>query len=347
MFFASDNSGPVHPSVIDALAAVNQGHVMAYGHDPVTERAVAMVRDVFEAPEAAVWFVGTGSAANALALACLSEPFDAICCSRVAHVFEDECNAPEFYTGGAKLLQVGAEDDKFTADELRTEFERWPRSLHTSQHGPVSITNVTERGTLYSLDEIRAISDVAHEQGVKLHLDGARFANACVALDVTAAEMTWKAGVDAVSFGGTKNGLMGVEAVVVFDPDLALDFELRRKRGGHLFSKGRYLAAQMEAYLTNDLWHDLARRSNASASRLVEGLQGTGRVDFLWEPQANMVFPSFAASAHRRLSEAGAIYHLWQGNPAGPTDADVSCRLVCDWSISDKDIDRFVDLVAA
>lgn len=345
MFFASDNSGPVHPSVLEALTSANTGHVMAYGNDPVTARAVARVREVFEAPEAAVWFVGTGSAANALALACLSQPFDAICCSRVAHVFEDECNAPEFYTGGAKLLQVGAADDKFTAAELEAEFARWPRSLHTSQHGPVSITNVTERGTLYTLDEIRAISEVAHRQGVRVHLDGARFANACAALGATAAEMSWKAGVDAVSFGGTKNGLMGVEAVVVFDADLAQDFELRRKRGGHLFSKGRYLAAQMEAYLTDGLWLELAERANRKAARLVRGLKDAGSVDFLWRPEANMVFPVFPAHVHRRVLAAGAVYGLWQGDPDGAPELPVSCRLVCDWSISETDIDRFTDLV--
>lgn len=346
MFFASDNSGPAHPSVLTALASANDGYAMGYGNDPITERAVEKVRRVFEAPEAAVWFVTTGSAANALALATLSRPFDAICCSRVAHIFEDECNAPEFFTDGAKLLWVGAEDDKFTAAELEAEFARWPRSVHTPQYGPVSITNVTERGTLYTPGEIRAIADVAHAQGAKVHLDGARFANACAALGVNAADMSWKAGVDAVSFGGTKNGLIGVEAVVVFDPGLAQDFELRRKRGGHLLSKGRYLSAQMDAYLTDDLWLDLARRSNAATRRLVEGLAATGLVEFLWEPQANMIYASFPASAHRRVRDAGAVYSIHEGDPYGDPDAHVSCRLVCDWSIDADAIDRFVSVLA-
>ena len=163
MFFASDNSGPVHPKVIEALARANEGYAMAYGADAITERAVQRVRALFEAPDAAVWFVATGSAANSLALACLSRPWDAICCSPSAHIYEDECNAPEFYTGGAKLMRIGDVEDKFTAQALAAEFARWPRSVHTPQYGPVSITNVTERGTLYTLPEIRAIADVAHK----------------------------------------------------------------------------------------------------------------------------------------------------------------------------------------
>ena len=345
MFFASDNAGPVHPKVIEALARANEGHAMAYGADPITERAVARVREVFEAPDAAVWFVATGSAANSLALACLSRPWDAICCSPSAHIYEDECNAPEFYTGGAKLMRIGAVEDKFTADALAEEFARWPRSVHTPQHGPVSITNVTERGTLYTLPEIRAIAEVAHGQGVRLHLDGARFANACVALGCSPAEMSWKAGVDAVSFGGTKNGLMGVEAVVVFDPDLAGDFELRRKRAGHLFSKARYLAAQMDAYLTDNLWRDLATRANRAGARLATGLRAVEGLRFRWPPEANMLFPELGAPRLRRAKEAGAQVNLWSGDLGGA--GDVACRLVCDWSIGDAEIDRFVSLVSS
>lgn len=346
MFFASDNSGPVHPKVMEALAAANAGYVMAYGDDPITRRAQERVREVFEAPDAAVWFVPTGSAANSLALACLATPWDAIYCARAAHIHEDECNAPEFYTGGAKLLLVGAEEDKFNAAELQAEFDRWPRTLHNPQHGPVSITNVTEKGTLYSLDEIRAISDVAHANGLKLHLDGARFANACVALNATAAEMSWKAGVDAVSFGGTKNGCMGVEAVVVFDPDLARDFELRRKRAGHLFSKARYLAAQMDAYLNDDLWRDLAAKANSSGQRLADGLRQTGSAGFPWEPGANMIFTTLPSAAHARAMNQGAVYGLWADGLGDDPAAQLLCRLVCDWSMTDAAIDRFVEAVS-
>ncbi|MXQ07896.1 low specificity L-threonine aldolase [Alphaproteobacteria bacterium GH1-50] len=343
MFFASDNSGPVHPKVIEALARANDGYAMGYGNDPLTARAIERVRDLFEAPEAAVWFVTTGSAANALALACLSEPWDSIYCSPAAHIFEDECNAPEFYTGGAKLMTIGDQADKFTAEALAAEFARWPRSVHTPQHGPVSITNVTEKGTLYSLDEIRAIANVAHGQGLRLHLDGARFANACVALGATAAEMSWKAGVDAVSFGGTKNGLMAVEAVVVFDRDLARDFELRRKRAGHLLSKGRYLAAQMDAYLTDDLWLEMATSANRAGQRLAEGLRQDERIGFPWAPEANMIFAELPSVAHRRAREAGAVYHVMSGDP--DRDPTALCRLVADWSAQDADVDRFIDLV--
>ncbi|MDJ1015907.1 MAG: beta-eliminating lyase-related protein [Paracoccaceae bacterium] len=346
MFFASDNAGPVHPKVMEALSAANEGWAGAYGVDPVTKRAIEKVRTAFEAPEAAVWFVPTGSSANSLILAAMAQPWDAIYCSPSAHIFTDECNAPEFFIGGAKLMRVGDREDRITAEALEAELESWPRDVHTPQHGPVSITQVTEKGTLYQPDEIRAISDVAKAQGMKLHMDGARFANACSALGISAAEMSWRSGVDAVSFGGTKNGLMAVEAVVIFDPALAETFELRRKRAGHLFSKHRYLAAQMDAYLTDGLWLEMAAAANRASARLADGLRNVPGAAFWWEPGANMIFAEFPRAAHRRAMEAGAVYSLWNGGLDGDPDESVGCRLVCDWSMPDERVDRFLDLIA-
>lgn len=203
---------------------------------------------------------------------------------------------------------------------------------------------MTERGTVYSLAELQALCDVAKEFGLPVHLDGARFTNALVALGCTPAEMTWKAGVDVVSFGGTKNGLMGVEAVIFFDESKAWEFELRRKRGAHLFSKHRYLSAQMSAYLTDDLWLRSARQANANCARLVQGLRAAG-AEFLHAPDANIVFASFPRSLHKRLHDAGAVYHLWGAELEGD-DADemLPCRLVCDWSIEAEQIDQFLAL---
>ena len=217
---------------MEALARANDGYAMPYGNDPLTARAIEKVRDVFEAPDAAVFLVATGTAANSLCLATLSRPWDTVFCARFAHAHVDECNAPEFFAGGIKITTVGSEDDKFTADELEVAIAQWdPANIQNPAHGPVSITQVTQRGTLYSLDEIGAISRVAKSHGLALHLDGARFSNAAVALGCSAADMSWRAGVDAVSFGGTKNGLMGVEAAVIFDGDKAEEFARRRKRG--------------------------------------------------------------------------------------------------------------------
>lgn len=340
MRFASDNSGPVHPNVMEALAAANQDWALPYGNDDITKRAQAAVRDIFEAPDAAVYFVATGTAANALALATQTQPFDTIFCTPEAHIEEDECNAPEFYTGGAKLTLVESQDALMQPHALKAAIDKLG-SVHGPQAGAVSITQVTERGTIYTLDQIAEIARIAKAVHLPVHLDGARFANACRALGCTAAEMSWKAGVDVVSFGGTKNGLMGVEAVVLFNPEAAWEFELRRKRGGHLFSKNRYLAAQMDAYLTDGLWLEMAGLANAAAAKLTAGLRAIDRVRFDHPPQANMLYVSFPRADHVKLHEAGAHYTSF-GPLKGAPEERIGARLVCDWSMPDEHIETFL-----
>jgi threonine aldolase len=342
MFFASDNSGPVHPQVMQALSDANTGYAMPYGDDPLMEDVRQTLRDLFEAPDAAIYLVATGTAANALALATLGQPWQTVFCAPVAHIHEDECNAPEFFSGGAKLTLVPG-GDRMSAKALRGTIEgEETRGVHGPQRGPVSITQVTERGSVYTLGELGALCAVARGFGLPVHLDGARFANALVALECSPAEMTWKTGVDAVSFGGTKNGLMGVEAVIFFDPAKAWEFELRRKRAAHLFSKNRYLAAQMQGYLRDDLWLTSARRANAACARLTAGLRAAGAA-FLHEPQANMVFAAFPRAAHRRLHDAGAMYSTLAGDDP---DEMLGARMVCDWAITDTQIDEFLSHLA-
>lgn len=345
MYFASDNSGPVHPQVLAAMTQANQGYAMAYGDDPQMEQVRAQLRDLFEVPEAAIFLVSTGTAANSLALATLCSPWQTVFCSPVAHIHEDECNAPEFYSGGAKLTLVPG-GDKMTAQALRGSIEgEETRGVHGPQRGPVSITQVTERGGVYSLDELRALTGVAKEYGLAVHLDGARFANALVALECSPADMTWKAGIDVVSFGGTKNGCMGVEAVIFFDPAKAWEFELRRKRAAHLVSKHRYLSAQMLGYLGDDLWLKSARAANANCARLTAGLRAAG-AEFVHAPDANMIYAALPRHVHQRLHDGGAVYHLISGPLAGERDEMVVMRLVCDWSIPDELIDRFLGLLS-
>lgn len=344
MYFASDNSGPVHPQVLAKLAQANDGYQMAYGADALMNEVRDRIRSIFEAPGAAVYLVATGTAANSLALATLSQPWETVFCSPVAHIHEDECNAPEFYSGAKLTLVPGG--DKMTPEALHGAIlAEETRGVHGPQRGPVSITQVTERGSVYSLDELQTLCSVAKAYDLPVHLDGARFTNALVALNCSPAEMTWKVGVDAVSFGGTKNGLMGVEAVIFFDESKAWEFELRRKRGAHLFSKHRYLSAQMAAYLEDDLWLKLARQANENCARLADGLRAKG-ASFLHEPQANMIFASFPRARHRQLHKAGAVYHLWGAELDGSDDTeDLACRLVCDWSISADQIDQFLALL--
>ncbi|ETX15403.1 threonine aldolase [Roseivivax halodurans JCM 10272] len=343
MNFASDNAGPAHPNVIEALSRANEAHVAGYGADELTARVRHRIRHLFEAPEAAVELVATGTAANSLALATLCQPFQTVFCSTTGHIHEDECNAPEFYTGGAKLTLVPG-GDKMDAGALRdTIAAEESRGVHGPMRGPVSITQITERGNLYALDEIRALTDVAREYGLPVHLDGARFSNAVVALGCSPAEMTWKAGVDVAVFGGTKNGLMGVEAVIFFDPKAHREFEYRRKRGGHLFSKFRYLAAQMDAYLDADLWHRLAGEANARCAELARGLEGVATLRN--RPQGNMIFADMPARAHKALKAAGAEYYLWEGDLEAAGDEDMlTARLVCDWSVSTEDVARFCEI---
>jgi len=342
MFFASDNAGPVHPQIMGRLTQANEGHAMPYGKDAIMDEVRDAIRTTFEAPQAEVYLVATGTAANALALACYTQPWQTIFCSTTSHINEDECNAPEFYAGAAKLTVVDT-DDKMTPVALRRAIEKHPDgNVHGAQRGPVSITQVTERGSVHTLDEIRALTAVAKEYSLPVHLDGARFANALVALGCTAAEMTWKAGVDVVSFGGTKNGCMGVEAVVFFDPAKAWEFELRRKRGAHLFSKHRYLSAQMAGYMQDDLWVTMAQQANDNAAHMVAGLRAAGAT-FLHQPDANMIFASWPRRIHQKLHDAGARYYIWNGSLEGDDpDEFLGARLVCDWSIGKPAIDQFL-----
>lgn len=346
MFFASDNAGPAHPSVMQALMDANTGYQSGYGADTLMDDVRGMVRDMFEAPEAAVFLTATGTAANAILLATMANPWDTIFCSPMAHIHEDECNAPEFYTG-AKLTLVPAENAKMTPATLKSAIEaEESRGVHGPQRGPVSITQVTEKGTVHSLNELRALTKTAHDFGCRTHLDGARFSNALVSLGCSAADMTWKSGIDTVSFGGTKNGLIGVEACVIFDPDLAWEFELRRKRGGHLFSKHRYLSAQMKAYLTDNLWHDLATAANSNCKRLADGLRAHAPAKFLFEPDANMIFVDLPRRDHKRLLDAGANYYVWNGDPQTGDPAELlTARLVTDWAQTDAAIDQFIDVL--
>ena len=347
MNFASDNTGPVHPNVMAALIAANTGYALPYGGDDLTAQTIQNIRDLFEAPDAAVFLVSLGTAANSLILATLSQPWETVFCHTVAHIHEDECNAPEFYSGGTKLTLVPGPEAKMTAENLRRSIlAEETRGVHGPQRGPVSLTQATERGTIYSLKEIQEISATAEEFGLPVHMDGARFANAVQSLGCSAAEMTWKSGVDAVTFGGTKNGLMAVEAVIFFNPKHAWEFELRRKRGAHLFSKHRFLAAQMQSYLAGDLWLDMAKKSNDASARLIQGLKQIPEVQIDFEPQANIIFAQWARAAHQRLHAAGAQYYVMAGDhTTGPSNELLPARLVTDWSTTPENIDKFLDIL--
>ncbi len=348
MHFASDNTAGVAPQIMAALEAANAGNVPSYGADALTEAVTVRLREIFEAPQAAVYLVATGTVANALSCAMLCAPWETVFCHRNAHIEEDECGAPEFFIGGGKLTLVGGPHAKMDPDALRRAIAHTGRGgIHNLQRGMVSITNATEAGTVYSVAEVTALAAVARDFGLPVHMDGARFANALVATGASPAEMTWKAGVDVLSFGGTKNGCMGVEAVILFDPTRAREFELRRKRAGHLFSKHRFLAAQMLAYLAGGLWLDLADHANAMAARLSEGIAALPGASLVHPTEANAVFAAVPRAAHRRAQAAGAAYYLWPFDQSldGPGEEPLAARLVCSWATTEEEIDEFLSLL--
>lgn len=347
MEFASDNTSPVAPEVMAALARANTGYAPSYGADALMEEVTAGIRALFAAPEAEVRLVATGSAANALGLACLVQPWQTVFCHRNAHVEEDECGAPEFYSG-AKLTLLDGDHAKIDPARFTEALAFTGRAgVHNVQKGALTLTNATENGAAYTPAEVAHLAGIAHAAGIPVHMDGARLANALAFTGATPAEMTWQAGVDVLSFGGTKNGLMAVEAVVLFDPAKAWELELRRKRGGHLFSKHRYLSAQMAAYLEGDLWLRLARQANAAAARLSAGILALPAARLDHPTEANEVFAALPRAAHRRAMAAGAHYYLWpfnqtlQGDPAEL----LSCRLVCSWSTTEAEVDGFLALL--
>ncbi|MCY4460074.1 MAG: beta-eliminating lyase-related protein [Albidovulum sp.] len=349
MNFASDNAGPAAPEAVDALAKANAGYAGSYGSDALMEAVAGRFREVFEAPSAAVYLVATGTAANSLSLACLSQPWSAIYCHRHSHVEEDECGGPEFFTGGAKLVLLDGAHAKIDPANLESAIEATALvGVHNVQKGPLSITNATENGAVYTCAETAELASIAKRHGLPCHMDGARFANAVVRLECKPADLSWKAGIDILSFGGTKNGLVGVEAVVIFDDERAWEFELRRKRSGHLLSKHRFLSAQMNAYLEGDLWLKLAERANLAADRLANALGSISGIRLLHPVDANMVFASWPRKLHRIAAREGAKYYLWPFSQCieGDGDESLSARLVCNWSTTDREIDRFADILA-
>ena len=345
MNFGSDNVHGVHDAILDAIRDANTGTAVAYGHDDWSQRAEARLRDVFEC-DLAAYLVVTGTAANALALAACCPSHGAVVCHLEAHINTDECGAPEMYTGGAKLMGVRGAAGKLTPRAVHAMLDAMGRGEHEQRPSVLSISQATELGTAYSVADVAALAKAAHARGMHLHMDGARFANALVRLGCTPAELTWKSGVDVLSFGATKNGALGVEAVVFFDKDLTADFLYRRKRAGQLVSKSRYLGAQMLAYLHDDLWLDNARQANAMADLLAEGLRGVAAVRLPLPVEANEVFAIVPRPLHESLQLQGAQYLAWPGEGPG-TDTvapdEVLIRLLTSFRTTADDVRAFLN----
>jgi threonine aldolase len=340
--FASDNVTPASAAILAAVAEANADPVSSYGADPYTVRLQAVVSAVFET-DAAVFPVATGTAANALALSQIAPPFGAVYCYEAAHIATDECGAPEFFTGGAKLIGLPAADGKLLPGPLTASIALAnDMGVHHAKPVAVSLTQATEWGTVYSTAEIAAIASVAREQGMAVHMDGARFANALAHLRCSPAEATWKSGVDVLSLGATKNGALCAEAVVFFDRKRCADFERRRKRAGHLWSKLRFLSAQLLAYFADDLWLRNARQANAMAGRLAGGLQAIAGARLLHPVQANEVFLALPEKIVAGLERAGFGFYRWP--LCAPRD-DVAVRLVTSYATRDDEVGELLAAV--
>jgi len=309
--FRSDNVTGIAPEIIAAIAAANTGDSPSYGADPITARVTRRFAEIFE-HEVAAFPLATGTAANALALATMVPPWGAVYCHEESHVQTDECGAPEFYAGGAKLIGLPGADAKLGPAAVEARMIE-QGVVHHAQPAAISISQATEAGTLYTPAEVGVLGALARRYGLALHMDGARFANAVAALGCSPAEITWRAGVDVLSFGATKNGALAAEAVIFFDPEKAADFAFRQKRGGHLFSKMRFLSAQLDAYLADGLWLRNAMHANRVAARLAEDLAQIAGACLRYPTQANEVFVELPERAIRALAEAGFGFYRWGG----------------------------------
>ncbi len=339
--FTSDNQAPVAPQIMAALLKANEGRAPSYGADAITGRLQAQFSEVFER-DLRVFPVVTGTAANALALAMLTPPWGTIFCHQESHIATDECGAPEFHTSGAKLQLLPGAHGRLSAEELsRCLADTNPGDQHQTQPAVVSLTQATEAGTVYRPDEIAALSAVARLHKLYVHMDGARFANAVVALNCSPADLTWRAGVDVLSFGATKNGALAAEAVLFFDPGLAENFIYRRKRAGHLVSKMRFLSAQLEAYLENGLWLELAANANVQARRLADGLYAIPSVEILHPVQANEIFARIPPAMLTPLRDQGFGFHIW-----GREDEGI-IRLVTAFDTKPDEADQFISAIRA
>jgi threonine aldolase len=341
MNFASDNVTGVAPEVMEALAAANRGAQRSYGADAITKRLTERFAALFES-EVAMFPVATGTAANALSLASLVPPYGAVLCHREAHINVDECGAPEFFTGGAKLIDLPGQDGKLAAATLAEALAAGDiGNVHRVQPSAASLTQSTELGTVYRIGEVREIADAVRAHGLKLHMDGARFGNAVASLGCAPADVTWRAGVDVLSFGGTKNGAMAAEAVLFFEPhgrnkEAVAQFAFHHKRAGQLFSKMRFVSAQLEALLAGDLWLRHARHANAQAARIVEGIGRLPGLELLHPVEANEIFLKLPGAAIDRLAAEGIAMDRWDGS------AGRIVRLVTAFSTDPADVDRLI-----
>ncbi len=349
MHFGSDNVVGASPKVMDALVAANSGAMSSYGEDVLAHTIEKRFSDIFE-KDVSVFLMSTGTAANGLALACITPPWGEVFCHQDAHVMTDECGGPEQWTGGAKITPLPGVGGKLLQSDLEAALSAPRRGIHSVKPASLSLTNLTECGTRYTAEETAALTAIAHAHGLRVHLDGARFSNALVSGKESPAALTWKAGVDVLCLGATKNGALAAEAVIFFDAALAETAHYRRMRGGHLISKGRLLSAQFKGWLADDHWLDLAAKANAAAQRLAKGLAAQPDMRLAWPVDGNEVFVIMPEVLEKALLAQGFKFYRWRHESVTdahkPKSGEVLCRMVCSWQTQGSDVDALLQAVA-
>ncbi len=341
MDFSSDTSAPAHPNVIEALKAVNQGNAASYGADSVTQRLHGQLADLFETKDFDFWLCASGTAANALALSLLCPPIGGVLCHKYAHIAEDERGAPEFFTGGGKLILLSGAHGRIEAAELSAALSHMdPGFVHATPPSVLSLTNLTESGTAYSPDQIADYAQIARKAGLTVHMDGARLGNVLISTGASPARMSWQAGIDILTLGLTKCGAIGAEIIMLFGRRRAQFAELkaRAKRAGHMPPKMRYLAAQAEALLQDNLWLDLSSHANQRAKKFTEIILGISGARLAHPVEGNEVFVNLSEDLVQKLNQSGAKFYPWP---------DGSYRFVCHWTTPQADIDQIGDILKA
>lgn len=339
MDFGSENTSPVHPAFAQAVLAANDGYATNFEAEQWTERALRALRELFETNELSAFTVSTGTAANAIALGAMTPPYGAILCHWDAHIVTDECGAPEMYSFGARQIPLAGEHGRISPQALSSQLrEARIGVVHAVQPSVLSLTNLTEAGTAYTPDQIAALTHIAHEAGLGTHLDGARFANAAAFLDVSPAQLSWKSGVDIITLGTTKSGSLGAETIVAFTRKYDTSLAFLRKRGGHFAPKSRFLGAQIETYVQDDLWLANARHANRAARRMSEGLARVDGVTLVHPTEGNEVFVAMPDAMVDALVASGCKFQRdWRLHPRHQ-------RFVTSWATGDQDVDRLLEL---
>ena len=338
MNFLSDNQSTVFSEIIQYLQTINKDSSSSYGNDPITNKAQKLVSDFFE-KQVEIRYVSSGTASNSISLSTICPPYGGIICSSDSHLDGDECGAPEFFTGGAKLIKIHTSNGIISPQKLKNKINSFGlHGIHEVKLSVLDITQISELGTIYTIDKLKELTDIAHKNNLLIHMDGARFANACASLNCKPSEISWKSGIDIMSLGATKNGAMACELIVIFNKDITDDIDRRQKRAGHLWSKNRYMSAQIIKWIEDDRWFKAAKKANNFAKQIHDILSSNKNIKIPFAVEGNMVFAEISANLQKYLLENKVKFNKW---PKGKN----LTRFVASWDTKESEINNFKKVI--